>query len=104
MDQARKILGQAAAIDLKRGPAGDEVLAAAHLGQDGLYRDESGAPIARAVGGSVVIDPDAVRAAITPREKQQDDAGAKACARRKQKPSARSRNVVPLQSSPGRQS
>ena len=37
-------------------------------------------PIARAAGGSVVIDPDAVRAAITAKEKQQDDAGAKASA------------------------
>ena len=56
----------------RSGPGGGEVVAAAHLGQDGLYRDETGAPIARAAGGSVVIDPDAVRAAA--KEKQEGKA------------------------------
>jgi hypothetical protein len=46
----------------RSGPAGG-IVVAAHLGPDGLYRDETGAPIARAAGGRVVIDPDAVRAA-----------------------------------------
>lgn len=55
------------------GPAGDEVVAAAHLGQGGVYRDETGAPIARAVGGSVVIDPDAVRAAIAAQDAKDDE-------------------------------
>jgi hypothetical protein len=64
----------------RTGPLGDEVAAAVHLGPDGVYRDETGAPIARAVGGSVIIDPDAVRAAIAANEKQQDDTGAKASA------------------------
>jgi hypothetical protein len=57
----------------QRGPAGDEVLAAAHLGQNGVYRDENGVPIARAVGGSVVIDPDAVRAAIAAKDAKDDE-------------------------------
>ena len=57
----------------QRGPAGDEVLAAAHLGQDGVYRDENGVPIARAAGGSVVIDPDAVRAAIAAKDAKDDE-------------------------------
>ena len=57
----------------QRGPAGDEVLAAAHLGQGGLYRDENGVPIARAAGGSVVIDPDAVRAAIAAQDAKDDE-------------------------------
>jgi hypothetical protein len=57
----------------QRGPAGDEVLAAAHLGQDGLYRDENGVAVARAVGGSVVIDPDAVRAAIAAKDAKDDE-------------------------------
>lgn len=43
--------------------AGDEIVATARLGADGLFRDEDDAPIARAVGGDVVIDPDALRAA-----------------------------------------
>ncbi len=47
----------------RNGPAGG-VVVAAHLGADGLYRDETGAPIARAAGGSVVIDPDAMRAVV----------------------------------------
>ncbi len=59
------------------GPAGDESVTAVHLGQDGLFRDETGAPVARAVGGSVVIDPDAVRATAAAKEKQQDNAGAR---------------------------
>jgi hypothetical protein len=42
--------------------AGDEVLAAAHLGQDG-----------RAVGGSVIIDPDAVLAAIAAQDVKDDE-------------------------------
>jgi hypothetical protein len=59
----------------RAGPAGDEVLAAAHLGQNGVYRDANGVPIARAVGGSVVIDPDAVRAAIAAKDaKDEEDA------------------------------
>ncbi|MGO9675188.1 MAG: hypothetical protein ACLPSF_13650 [Methylocella sp.] len=41
----------------------DRIVVTAHLGQDGLFRDETGRPIARAAGGSVVIDPDAMRAA-----------------------------------------
>ena len=57
----------------QRGPAGDEVLAAAHLGQDGVYRDENGMPIARTVGGSVIIDPDAVRAAIAAKDAKDDE-------------------------------
>jgi hypothetical protein len=60
----------------RSGPAGDETVAAAHLGQDGVFRDGTGAPIARAAGSSVVIDPDAVRAAAATKEKQKDDAGA----------------------------
>jgi len=60
----------------RTGPAGDELIAAAHLGQDGLFRDETGAPVVRAAGSSVVIDSDAVRATASKREKQQDDAGA----------------------------
>ncbi|MGA7655239.1 MAG: hypothetical protein WCA96_00445, partial [Methylocella sp.] len=46
--------------------------------QDGVFRDETGTPVARPAGGSVVIDPDAVRAAAAAKEKQRDDAGAKA--------------------------
>jgi hypothetical protein len=57
----------------RTGPAGDEVLAAAHLGQDGVYRDENGVPVARAVGGSVIIDPDAARAAIAAQDAQDDE-------------------------------
>jgi hypothetical protein len=57
----------------RTGPAGDEVLAAAHLGQDGVYRDETGLPIGRAVGGSVVIDPDAVRAALAAQDVKDDE-------------------------------
>ena len=65
-------------IIMQSGPAGDETVTAAHLGQDGVFRDETGAPIARAAGSSVVIDPDAVSAAAAAKEKQQDNAGAKA--------------------------
>jgi hypothetical protein len=57
----------------QRGPAGDEVLAAAHLGQDGVYRDATGVPVARAVGGKVIIDPDAVRAAIAAQDDEDAD-------------------------------
>jgi hypothetical protein len=57
----------------RTGPAGDEVLAAAHLGQDGVYRDENGVPVARAVGGSVIIDPDAARAATAAQDAQDDE-------------------------------
>ncbi len=64
----------------RAGPAGDEIIVAAHLGQDGVFRDETGAPSARAVGGNVVIDPDAVRAAATPKEKEEDAAGHKTSA------------------------
>jgi hypothetical protein len=64
----------------RTGPAGDETVTAAHLGQDGVFRDETGAPIARAAGSSVVIDPDAVRATASEREKQQDEAGARVSA------------------------
>ncbi len=46
----------------------DETVLAAHLGPDGLYRDETGAPIARATGGGIVVDPDAVRAATKAKE------------------------------------
>jgi len=60
----------------RTGPAGDETATAAHLGQDGVFRDGTGAPIARAAGSSVIIDPDAVRAAAAAKEKQQDNAGA----------------------------
>jgi len=63
-------------IITRSGPAGDKTVTAAHLGQDGVFRDETGAPIARAAGSSVVIDPDAVSAAAAPKETQQDDAGA----------------------------
>jgi len=62
-------------IITRSGPAGDETVTAAHLGQDGVFRGGTGAPIARAAGGSVVIDPDAVRAAAAAKEKQKDDAG-----------------------------
>jgi hypothetical protein len=57
----------------RAGPAGDEVLAAAHLAQDGVYRDENGVPVARACGGSVVIDPDAVRAALAAKDAKDDE-------------------------------
>jgi len=60
----------------RSGPAGDETVTAAHLGQD--FRDETGAPIARAAGSSIVIDPDAVNAAAAAKKKPKDDAGAKA--------------------------
>jgi hypothetical protein len=63
-------------IITRSGPAGDESVTAAHLGQDGVFRDETGAPVARAAGSSVVIDPDAVSAAAAAKEKQKDDAGA----------------------------
>ncbi len=63
-------------IITRNGPAGDETVAAAHLGQDGVFRDETGAPIARAAGSSVVIDPEAVRAAAATEEKPKDDASA----------------------------
>ncbi len=55
-------------------PAGEPVVAA-DLGPDGIYRDETGAPIARAAGASVVIDPDTVRAAA--RAKSDDAEGVK---------------------------
>ncbi|MFZ0508729.1 MAG: hypothetical protein WAM29_11780, partial [Methylocella sp.] len=61
----------------RTGPAGNEVIAAAHLGQDGLYRDETSTPIARAVGGSVIIDPDAVRAVAAPKVKDDEVADQK---------------------------
>jgi len=63
-------------IITRSGPAGDETVTAAHLGQDGVCRDETGAPVARAAGSSVVIDPDAVSAAAAAKEKQKGDAGA----------------------------
>jgi len=64
-------------IITRNGPAGDETVTAAHLGQDGVFRDGTGAPIARAAGSSVVIDPDVVSAAAAAaKEKQKDDAGA----------------------------
>ena len=63
-------------IITRSGTAGDETVTAAHLGQDGVCRDETGAPVARAAGSSVVIDPDAVSAAAAAKEKQKDDAGA----------------------------
>lgn len=58
----------------RRGPAGDEVLLAAHLGQGGVYRDANGVPVARAAGGKVIIDPDAVRAAIAAKDAKDDEA------------------------------
>ena len=63
-------------IITRSGPAGDETITAAHLGQDGVFRDGTGAPIARAAGSSVVIDLDALHAAAATKEKQNDDAGA----------------------------
>jgi hypothetical protein len=63
-------------IITRSGPAGDESVTAAHLGQDGVFRDETGAPVARAAGSCVVIDPDAVSAAAAAKEKQKGDAGA----------------------------
>ena len=63
-------------IITRSGTAGDETVTAAHLGQDGVFRDETGAPVARAAGSSVVIDPDAVSAAAAAKEKQKGDAGA----------------------------
>jgi hypothetical protein len=53
----------------RTGPAGEEIVVAAHLGPGGLYRDAYGTPVARAVAGSVVVDPDAVRAAAAAKEK-----------------------------------
>jgi hypothetical protein len=38
-----------------------------------VYRDETGVPVARAVGGSVIIDPDAVRAAIAAQDAKDDE-------------------------------
>ena len=63
-------------IITRSGPAGDETVTAAHLGQEGVFRDGTGAPIARAARSSIVIDPDAVSAAAATKEKQKDDAGA----------------------------
>ncbi len=60
-------------IITRNGPAGDETVTA-HLGQEGVFRAGTGAPIARAAGSSVVIDPDAVRAAAATKEKPKDDA------------------------------
>ena len=48
-------------------------VAAARLGAGGLYRDETGRPIARAVGDRVVIDPDALHAAIKAKESDETD-------------------------------
>ena len=55
----------------QRGPAGDEVLAAAHLGQDGVYRDENGMPIARTAAASSSIQ--TVRAAIAAKDAKDDE-------------------------------
>ncbi|WP_210160582.1 hypothetical protein [Methylocella silvestris] len=63
----------------RMGAAGEEMVAAAHLGADGIFRDETGAPIARAVGASVVVDPDVLRAAA--KAKGDAAAGAGAVAR-----------------------
>jgi len=52
-----------------------ETVVAARLGVGGLYRDAVGRPIARAAGGSIVIDPDALHAAI--KAKESDQAGVK---------------------------
>jgi hypothetical protein len=52
-----------------------ETVVAARLGVGGLYRDAAGRPIARAAGGSIVIDPDALHAAI--KAKESDQAGVK---------------------------
>lgn len=45
-----------------------KTVVAARLGAGGLYRDETGRPIARTVGGSVIIDPDALHTAVKAKE------------------------------------
>ncbi len=60
----------------RMGAAGEEVVATAHLGADGRFLDETGAPIARAAGGSVVVDPDAIRAAAKAKDGVADGARA----------------------------
>ena len=50
-------------------------IVAARVGTGGLYREETGRPLARAVGDRVVIDPDALHAAI--RAKENDETGVK---------------------------
>jgi len=82
-------------IITRSGPAGDESVTAAHLGQDGVFRDETGAPIARAAGSSVVIDPDAVSAAAAAKKSKRVTRAQMSAPRRKRKPSGRSQNFVP---------
>jgi len=65
-------------LRITQGGRAGGILVAARLGAGGLYRDETGRPIARAVGDGVVIDPDALHAAI--KAKESDEAGVKTSA------------------------